>query len=110
MSGKKHSLQAKAIVLVSLFMLITYLLFGVVLTRQARGFTKTLINEHMLDVVKTAAGMLDGDALGKLTPGDADTPEYQAVVDTLTVIYGKRRSGIHLLRPDHGRQDLCLRH
>ena len=85
MSGKKISLRAKAILLVSLFLLAINLALGTVLARQASSFTRTQINERMLDIVKTAAGMLDGDALERLTPEDADTPEYRAVLDTLRV-------------------------
>lgn len=41
------------------------------------------IRHRMLDITNTAASMLDGDALEKLTAQDVDTPEYQAALDTL---------------------------
>ena len=85
MVRKKMSLRAKAILLVTLFLLATNLALGTVLARQASSFTRTQINERMLGIVKTAAGMLDGDALERLTPEDADTPEYRAVLDVLRV-------------------------
>ena len=75
--------RTRAILLISLFMLATNLTLGTVVTRQARSATKTQINERMLDIVNTAAAMLDGDVLERLTAEDKGTPEYQAVMDTL---------------------------
>lgn len=82
---KKNSLRAKAVLMVSLFLLATNLALGAVLIRQARSYTRTQIDERMLDVVKTAAAVLDGDTLERLTPADAGTPKYRKVLDTLTV-------------------------
>ena len=49
MGRKKLSMRTRAIALVALFMLITNLALGAVLTRQSRTATKTQINERMLD-------------------------------------------------------------
>ncbi len=84
MIRKKMSLRTRAILLVFLFMLVMYAALGTVLTRQIRALTKSQINDRMLDIVNTAAAMLDGDVLERLTAGDRDTPEYQAVQETLT--------------------------
>ena len=75
MKRKRIGYQTRVILLVSLFMLATNLTLGLVVTRQARRVTKTQINERMLDIVNTAAAMLDGDVLERLTAGDQDTPE-----------------------------------
>ena len=83
MKRKRIGYQTRVILLVSLFMLATNLTLGMVVTRQARRVTKTQINERMLDIVNTAAAMLDGDVLERLTAGDKDTPEYQEVLTTL---------------------------
>ena len=83
MSGIKNSLRTKAILLVSLFMLVSNLALGTALMKQMRMATKTQIDERMLDVVNTAAAMLDGDILAKLDADDVGTPEYQQVYDTL---------------------------
>ena len=77
------SLRTRAILLVSLFMLTTTLALGIVLARQARNATKTQINARILDIVKTAAAMLDGDVLENLTAEDKGTDEYQRVYDIL---------------------------
>ena len=84
MNRKKMSLRAKAVLLVSLFLLVTNLALGTVLTREACGVTKAQINGRMLDVARTAAALLDGDALEGLTPQDAQTPAYEAVMGILT--------------------------
>ena len=47
-------------------MLATNLALGAVLMHQSRTAMKTQINERMLDVVNTAAAMLDGDVLDRL--------------------------------------------
>ena len=83
MIAKKLSLRTRMVLLMSLFMLATNLLLGAVLIRQSRSATKTQINERMLDIVNTAAAMLDGDVLDRLTAADEGTPEYEAVRDTL---------------------------
>ncbi len=83
MTGTKMSLRAKAILLVSVFMVTTYVALGAVLIRQTRSATKTQINERMLDIVNTAAAMLDGDVIDRLTAEDKGTPEYEAVLNTL---------------------------
>ena len=84
MFGKKLSMRAKAIALAAVFMLATNVALGTALLFHARKAMKTQINERMLDVVNTAAAMLDGDVLERLTAEDAGEPEYQAVYDTLT--------------------------
>ena len=84
MGRKRLSLRTRAILLVSLFMLVTNLALGIVLTRQAHESTKIQINERMLDVANTAAAMLDGDALEGLTEADIGTQAYQKAYDTLS--------------------------
>ena len=83
MKNSRTILRTKAVLLVSLFMLATNLALGGALMRQSRDATKTQINERMLDIVNTAASMLDGDVLDSLTAEDEGTPEYQQVYDTL---------------------------
>ena len=82
---KKKGLRARIVVITALFLLVTNLALGAVLMQQSRNAVRTQIDERMLDVVNTAAAMLDGDVLDRLTAGDAGTPEYQSVLDTLVV-------------------------
>ena len=83
MARKKLRMRTRVILLVSLFILATNLALGFMLMHQGRKATKTQINARMLDIVNTAAAMLDGDVLDRLTAADAGTPEYQAVLNTL---------------------------
>ncbi len=83
MGRKRIGMRTRVILLVSLFILATNLALGFVLLRQSRAAAKTQINERMLDVARSAAAMLDGDVLERLTAEDAGTPEYQQVYDTL---------------------------
>ena len=83
MARKKLRMRTRAILLVSLFILATNLALGFMLMHQGHKATKTQINARMLDIVNTAAAMLDGDVLDRLTAADAGTPEYQAVLNTL---------------------------
>ena len=80
---KPIGLRARIILIASAFLLITNLALGTALTRQSRRALKTQNDDRMLDIVNTAADMLDGDALKRLTAEDRDTPEYQAALSTL---------------------------
>ena len=46
---------------------------------------KTLINNRMLDISKSAADMINGDVLERLQKEDKGTPEYQQINDFLAV-------------------------
>ena len=83
---KAHHIGARSgyIIIVSVFLILLNITLGVVLIRLSSDALITQIEERMLDVANTAADMLDGDELEKLTKDDADTPEYQRVVDTLS--------------------------
>ena len=80
---KRIGLRTRIILIASAFLLLTNLALGIALMRQSRGAMKTQIDERMLDVVNTAADILDGDVLERLTADDKGTPQYQAVVDML---------------------------
>ena len=83
MTWRKMNLRTQAILLVSVFLLLTNIALGFTLAHQSRRAMKTQINDRMLDIVNTAAAMLDGDVLARLRAEDQDTPEYRAVYDML---------------------------
>jgi diguanylate cyclase (GGDEF)-like protein len=60
------------------------LIFGAVLTRVSALVMRTQIDQRMLDISNTAAAMLDGDDLAKITADDYGSPEYDKVMETLT--------------------------
>ena len=80
---KNLGLRARIILMAVAFMLVTNLALGAALMQQSRNAMKTLIDERMLDVVNSAAAMLNGDVLEKLTAEDEGTPEYESVRNTL---------------------------
>jgi diguanylate cyclase (GGDEF)-like protein len=58
--------------------------FSYALIKESTKAMRTQINERMLDISNTAAAMLDGDELAKLTADDYGSPEYESVMKTLT--------------------------
>ena len=86
---KKNSLSltvVAVVVLCAVVVLITGLI-GFVLSSQSSNAMRTLINERMLDISNSAAGMLDGDALVGLSAGDVDTPAYREGMRILRTFY-----------------------
>ena len=83
MAGKTISLRAKAVIMVSAFLLIMNIVLGAALMTQSRSAMKTLIDERMLDSVNTAADMIDGDALKGITEADKGTEDYDKIFNTL---------------------------
>ena len=67
------------------FLFTVNITLGFILTKQSEAALRTLIENRMLDVSKTAAAMLDGDALAAVQADDIDTPEYQSILKTLTI-------------------------
>ncbi len=98
---KKLGIRGKIILMASVFMLVTNIALGATLMQQSRDAMKTLINERMLDIVNTAAAMLDGDVLDRLRAEDKGTPEYQAVTDILVCFRDNiKLDYIYYVRPE----------
>jgi sensor histidine kinase regulating citrate/malate metabolism len=70
--------------IIVIVLIIFNLIFGYVLSKVAARDIKAQIEARMLDISNTAAAMVDGDALEKITKDDYDSPEYQKVLKTLT--------------------------
>ncbi len=85
MASKTMSLRIKAVLAFVAALLITSIALGYALTQQSRKDMKTLIDNHVLDIVKTAADMLDGDALRNITAEGKGTSEYAQIYDTLSL-------------------------
>ena len=79
-----NKIPAKWLILfITLLIMTSNVLLGFVLTKESRASMKVLMDNRMLDIVKTASSMLDGDALGRLKAEDKGSIEYQRVNDTL---------------------------
>ena len=77
MKNKYLTLTTKFIVIVAALLLVANIITGFLLTEQSKSALKTLIDERMLDVTKTAAAMLNGDELKAITKNKEDTEEYR---------------------------------
>ena len=85
MKNHKPGFATRLAIVISALLLAANMLLGIVLMNNSQTAIKTLIDNRMLDISNTAADMLDGDVLGKLTAEDKNTPEYKAINDTLAV-------------------------
>ncbi len=81
---EKLNHATKYTVIVCIVLLVFNIIFGCVLTTSAAKAMRIQINARMLDISNTAASMLNGDELAKLTAEDYDTPQYQRALSTLT--------------------------
>ena len=82
---KKHfGEHSRYIFIFSIFLIVLNVTLGIILINLSRNAIITQIEGRMLDVANTAADLLNGDELEKLTKDDADTPEYKKVADTLS--------------------------
>lgn len=82
---KKSSLTTRYVLVVGALLLITNIILGSVLMRQSTTALQGLIRKNMLDISNTAAGLLDGDALGTLTEEDVGGPVFNDVLSKLSV-------------------------
>ena len=64
MAWKKLSFTMRYVLAFGLLMLLANTLLGIVILFQSKSTIVSLINKNMLDVVESAAGLLDGDTLG----------------------------------------------
>ncbi len=81
----KDNMSVQLAVILSAVLLAANLLLGVSLVNRSKAALKSLIHSRMLDIANTAAHMLDGDTLERLTKEDQGTAPYQAVNDALAV-------------------------
>ena len=81
----KMDLSKQIAITVSALLIVVNIVLGFVLVTQSKDTYRDLINNRMLDISNTAASMIDGDVLEKLTAEDKDTPEYKKINDALAV-------------------------
>ena len=85
MASKRAGFSVKLAISVSVLLLAVNLIVGYILIGHSRSAMKTLINNRMLDISKSAADMINGDVLERLKKEDKGTPEYQQINDFLAV-------------------------
>ena len=70
-------------ILLMVFLIAVNLVLGILLTFRSGNSMRELIGSRMLDITNTAADMIEGDVLKRLTPADEGTPEYESVMSIL---------------------------
>lgn len=84
METKKQSAKFHLLYLFIPLLLLVNVSLGFLLLRQSSSALISLIQGRMLDISNTAASLLDGDVLARLTREDEGTADYQHVKDILT--------------------------
>lgn len=85
MTRKRLSFTTRYVLIFGLLILFANTLLGIVILIQSNSTVRSLINKNMLDVVKSAAGLLDGDKLAALTEDDVDGEVFRDIEDRLIV-------------------------
>ena len=85
MARRKLSFTSRYVLAFGLLMLLANTLLGVIILYQSNATVRSLINKNMLDVVRSAAGLLDGDTLSALTEKDVNGETYRDIEDRLIV-------------------------
>lgn len=100
MKNKTMGIRTQALIIISVLLLAANIALGIILMEQSRTATKAMMQARMLDVVNTAASMIDGDAYEQLHPADRNSEEYRKVYDflvsfmhntTMKYVYGIRK-------------------
>lgn len=85
MKHKKLSFATRYVLIFGLLMLFANALLGGVILYQSDSAMTSLIHKNMLDVVETAAALMDGDVLGALTEADVDGEVFRDIEEKLLV-------------------------
>ncbi len=83
MDKNKNDVSSGGFILVAVLLLVANVVTGIVLMEQSEKAMKTLMQNRMLDISKTAAYMVDGDALETITGRDTANSEYMEIYNIL---------------------------
>ena len=95
MARKKLSFTTRYVLAFGILLLLMNTLLGGIILYQSRETVKSLVDKNMLDVAKSAAGVLDGDMLGALTEKDVDGEAFREIEEHLTAF--KAHEDIHYI-------------
>ena len=79
----RKSFSRLTVIVLSFFLLLVNGALGTILIIQSRNDLRQQMHGRMLDILNSAAYLLDGDVLEKLQKEDVDTPEYQYSLNVL---------------------------
>ncbi len=80
---RKTTVFTRALIIMASFSIIANIVISVIIAVQSYKIIKGNNEERMLNIVDTAADMLNGDELASLKKEDFDTPQYQTALKTL---------------------------
>ena len=83
MKLKNGNFSRKLVILISVFLLAMNGFLGTALMYQSKADLSKQMQERMLDILKSAGALLDGDVLANLKAEDRDTEPYKEVVSIL---------------------------
>ena len=81
---KNFSLTTKFALIVCSLLLIVNFSLGLVLISQSKSTMKTLVNEHMIYISKTAASLIDGDKFDTVTKDTVGSETYNEIMEVLS--------------------------
>ncbi len=84
---RTHRFTTEFSIIMTLLLITINVCVGVVLMNRSKEALKVLMHTNMLNISNSAADMIDGNVLEKLTAQDVGTPGYQKIYDTLKVFY-----------------------
>ena len=97
----RRSITTTLMITTAIVILIVAFSMGVVLTDKASLAMRTLMNDSMLSISNTAAGMIDGDKLKQLDYGCEGTEAYSEIRHTLGIFNENiELEDIYCIKPD----------
>lgn len=100
--SKKISFTLQYVIIFGVVLLLTNIVLGLVLMHQSVNTLQRLVRQNMLNISKTAAGIVDGDVLENLTEKDVGGPAFNGILSDLRIfqdnvdieyIYAVRQTG-----------------
>ena len=100
--SKKISFTLQYVIIFGVVLLLTNIFLGLVLMLQSVNTLQRLVRQNMLNISKTAAGVVDGDVLENLTEKDVGGPAFNGILSDLRIfqdnvdieyIYAVRQTG-----------------
>ena len=85
MKRKRMSFTTRYMLAIGVLLLLANTVLGLVTLQQSKQSMRTLIDKNMLDIVNSASGFVDGDALAALTAEDVDGEVFQDIAQRLLV-------------------------
>ena len=81
---KRYGVTTQYVLLFGVLLLMMNIILGLVMLRRSTAAMESMVRRNMLSISETAAALIDGDALGKLTKNDVGSPGFRMLLGELT--------------------------